>query len=1018
MKTNKRSLSKSMKKFYLAMLISAIVALIIFIALGVVYINVKNNVLLIILGVYALAFIAYIIIGILFLIRFTENHFVKNVLNISKQNLNAVRNEKLDLEKFPNANFEEYEEMNKIIDELAVHDRNVTIVNSQINYSKIPLDYVDAVNHVINYDSLKKYLREIIYCSQAFRNVLVSLSYALEGDEQISEEENARIISTINSIFDYDNLLISKNNNEYLVYIPCIDSTKQLSEEIELLISKSSVAKTRVDGSSIIIGKVSAVIYPYSEIDEMFADLDYAKRQESDSAIYFPTKENRDPNHSLLQTSMNLNQINRTINQINSLKVKTQDLDADLKAVEKALAKLSCYISVDECGLILFDKTSNCYISSLKINISGDQVNSFASKKAVDKRIIDGFNNAVDINNVFYFSSRNKVSSKIGEIVDLLGVISGFIYKIEGEDYPIGFVYFVNKAEKPFKIDSYMYESLTVVSSLIGSHLKQFFIARQIKDYRQREEEALKLSNLFSYSIDRETFEITDFSQSFADTFNGIKKGDICYKKLHGLDQPCSRCPLLSGNKMISTIDDCKYETSLYLATTEDNKIGDLLMTELESSLDSTARYDKDYLVKSCYAFANRLKDLFYTNSKGYLLILMIDNATDLVDQLDNEGYANYMRKFTKAISDRVENSSDVFLFKDDTLAILYPEMGRMDIISHIEKIYDLSKENLLGLDVQVECKIAYEAVKYPQSFPSSNDIINYINRNIYARNKTKFRSDILHLDESDYFRQASRKEYIFSILDDSVNNKTFNVKLQPMIRDFDKSITGAELLIRLSDAYKESMINTNELIQVAADNNKIGAISDFLMNFIGDIYKKFGHSVFKTHGFSRLSLNTDYSYFTDAKFFDKVAALKSDTYFPKDFLAFEINEREVYEHADKFKDIFEGIKRADIALVCDQYTGEFVSIEKLKSIGFTEIKISRSMVKDIEINEEKLNNIRIIVANAHAYDIRSCLVGIENKEQYMLIKGDQSNVHMQGYYFYKPLDVLELMEAIRTNNN
>ena len=90
--------------------------------------------------------------------------------------------------------------------------------------------------------------------------------------------------------------------------------------------------------------------------------------------------------------------------------------------------------------------------------------------------------------------------------------------------------------------------------------------------------------------------------------------------------------------------------------------------------------------------------------------------------------------------------------------------------------------------------------------------------------------------------------------------------------------------------------------------------------------------------------------------------------------------------------------------------------MDTLKELGFTEIKIGRSMVGDIEKNPKHWNEIMSIDKLAQEHDMKICFVGVENSDQYVLLRDMDKNCFCQGYQFYKPLEDYKLIEELRKN--
>ena len=211
-------------------------------------------------------------------------------------------------------------------------------------------------------------------------------------------------------------------------------------------------------------------------------------------------------------------------------------------------------------------------------------------------------------------------------------------------------------------------------------------------------------------------------------------------------------------------------------------------------------------------------------------------------------------------------------------------------------------------------------------------------------------------------------------------------------------------------------VFSADELIKTAARNGKISLISNALIKYIGELYGQFGLTVFKVYGFSRLTINTDYSYFADPSFQEQIHNLLVDYHLPRNFLGFEITEREIYRHMEDFRKLSKQILSEHIVLACDQYTGKHVSIESLKSMGFTEIKIDRKIVGDLEVNPQHLAEVTSIIKEAESNGIKASLVGVENADQFILIRDISKNTYVQGYHFYRPLDKVKFIEELRKN--
>lgn len=110
----------------------------------------------------------------------------------------------------------------------------------------------------------------------------------------------------------------------------------------------------------------------------------------------------------------------------------------------------------------------------------------------------------------------------------------------------------------------------------------------------------------------------------------------------------------------------------------------------------------------------------------------------------------------------------------------------------------------------------------------------------------------------------------------------------------------------------------------------------------------------------------------------DSLEHLVQEHHFQKNFLGLEITEKELSEHFDKMKDASKKLYKVDIDLICDAYTGEYFSLEKIKALGINMIKISRQIVSNIDKDEAIYNELLSLINSAYERDIKVCLVGVE----------------------------------------
>ena len=941
-----------------------------------------------------------------------DSLFVKGMFNTTLYNLRNVTDSENTLKEYPSNSFNEFVELNEEVDTLKKELNSSTLVANTADFSQFNLDYFDREHNVVYLKSFQKNLEQIIFSSQNYRNLLMELYYDL-NDDTLTSQETDYLLTLMRKYFgNYQGIvyIVNENKKSLFLYFPRIDSLSKIREQLEICIKSATISKRTPEGIANLIAHFSIVCYPFSNIYELFPDLEYAKRQGEIINFYLPSRLNAVSGNRILKNTMNLNTMSKLLAPLLNLNLSLENSAQNRKEVERVIQSIRTFFELDYAGIISYDEVRDVYYFSYQNQ--DKRVPQLSNTNYIEKEFVQAMAAAKDENDSYYFSFRSHANSALGRHLDRVGLESGLFYILKDGDLILGAIYFFNK-EKEFHIDSYIQESLVVLCDKVAAILLGERRDEEVRNSYQEIESLLKLSDYATYRISNNDYRLLRISNTMKDIFPKAVLGEKCYKVLYGLDKPCHDCPLLTGNKKMVKVKNDNFETSLVL--TNRNSPYHVMTLKNIHSEESEQRYNPDFLINSYGSLVEAINNCYTINGKGYLLLLRIDNMSDLIKENGTEGYLSLIRDFVQKVKKKHNYLENIYFFNNQTLALLFTEYGQVDIIRECENIFEMSKSTLLGEET-VPVKFTYLPIGYPRSYPNALTVLKQADQ-FATRGKYEINKDFIYFDDSAYSRSANKEAFMLAVIESSFTNKTFNVQLQPMCDAKSKQIYGAELLLRITDGFTNIPLRPDELVNVAAKYNKIGTISNALLDLIASLYKQYGFTVFNPLGFQRLSLNTDYSFFTDANFTSDVKAYIDDAKLPKNFLAFEIPESDVGNHLHEFNDIAKTLKELHIVLVCDQYTGRFVTLSALKEAGFNEVKISRNIINHIDSDRQRLNDVKNLLNNIKALELKASVVGVENIDQYLLLKDIDDTALMQGFYLHHPLDKQALIEAIRGSN-
>ena len=975
------------------------------------YARTNNIALFIAIIIFALFMIAFYVAYSIYVIRQFRVVFIDGLYGITISNFQNIARNENDFREYPSKQYVEINALNEHVDVLRKELIGATVIPNENNFEGIELDYLDKERNLVTFESFKRELDNIIFKSQNYRNIIIETYYELE-DEHLTKKNIDYILKVLReNFYDYENPLyvLGEESESVYLYLPRIDSLSKIREQLETCLRSASISKRLAEGITPLTAHFSVVCYPFSDVQELLPDLRYAKRQGNDIFFYLPNRLNSIKNSAILRNSTNLNSMSKIIAPLSTMKLGFANSAENNKIVESTIKTIAQYFDIDYAGIISLDAVNKRYVISYQAN--DEEINPLSHDGEVNQALITIMDETKDENGSYYFSIRNHANNALGRHLDRIGLESGFYYVIKNNDLVQGVVYFFNK-NKELKFDSYIQESMLMLCTRIGSFIISEKRDSEIESSFDEIDAILKIADFSTYRVSADDYTLLNGSQTMHRLFPNIKYGEKCYKSLYGLDAPCKDCPLLTGNKKMVKYGRDNYETSLLLS--DHRNVYRVLSIKNIYSHKSHGRYNQDLLINSFHTLVENLDDIYTMNGKGYLLLLRIDNLEQLVEEHGSEGTLSILRDFTKRIKKAHHGLENIFYYTNQFLAMLFYEYGQTDILEECEKIYAIAKNADKSADYVLN--ITFLPVSYPRAFPNAASLIKQADV-FSTRGRYEVNKDYIYFDENDYSRSANREEYILSIIKKAFGDKTYGINLQPMVNAADKQIYGAELLLRISDDYRNVNMRTDEVVNVAAKHNQIGIISHALLDFTASLYKEYGALFFSSLGFRRFGLNTDYSFFTDKNFAKDIKKYIEDLKLPKHFIAFEIPENDVSTHIDEFRRIGKVLRELNIVLVCDQYTGRYISIEILKEIGFDEVKISRNLVNHIDSDNQRYNALKALLQLIRRFDMKASIVGVENIDQYLLIKEVEQDVLLQGFYFFRPLEKQALIEALRGTN-
>ncbi|HEY3301364.1 MAG TPA: bifunctional diguanylate cyclase/phosphodiesterase [Methylophilaceae bacterium] len=244
--------------------------------------------------------------------------------------------------------------------------------------------------------------------------------------------------------------------------------------------------------------------------------------------------------------------------------------------------------------------------------------------------------------------------------------------------------------------------------------------------------------------------------------------------------------------------------------------------------------------------------------------------------------------------------------------------------------------------------------------------------------------------------------------LKDAIQSKQLSLHYQLQVDENSQPI-GAEALIRWQHPVKGN-ISPVKFIAIAETTDLIIDIGNWVLETALRQLKTWERDSIKNQ--LTLAVNISAKQFNHPDFIEYISKLISKHKVNSKLLKFELTEGvavsdidSVIEKMNVLKDMF------GIRISLDDFGTGFSSLSYLKKLPIEQVKIDRSFVRDMTVDQNDASMVKAIVDMAKTFNLEVIAEGVETEEQHEMLAAYGCNFY-QGYLFSKPL-AIEKFDAL-----
>jgi len=232
-----------------------------------------------------------------------------------------------------------------------------------------------------------------------------------------------------------------------------------------------------------------------------------------------------------------------------------------------------------------------------------------------------------------------------------------------------------------------------------------------------------------------------------------------------------------------------------------------------------------------------------------------------------------------------------------------------------------------------------------------------------------------------------------------ALENDEFDVVYQPQFVLTDKSLSGAEALVRWNHPQK-GIVSPAEFIWLAEETGLIIEIGNVVLKKACSQMFKWVNKGYLT---GRISVNLSAIQFQQKDIVDIVSGILAQTQLEAKYLEIEITESALIGQHDQVINNLDTFRKMGITLAIDDFGTGYSSLAYLKRFPVNWLKIDQSFVHDLPNDNNDAAIVKAIIDMGHTLGLSVIAEGVETQAQSDFLKGSGCD-SVQGYLYGKPV--------------
>ncbi|ARI79008.1 bifunctional diguanylate cyclase/phosphodiesterase [Halobacillus mangrovi] len=424
---------------------------------------------------------------------------------------------------------------------------------------------------------------------------------------------------------------------------------------------------------------------------------------------------------------------------------------------------------------------------------------------------------------------------------------------------------------------------------------------------------------------------------------------------------------------------------------------------QMEEKIRYHAYYDSITNIPNRVLFQDRLiQALTFSemhNRSMAILFLDLDRFKKINDTFGHGFGDSVLKEVAHRLKKVIPKEATVSRQGGDEFIILLPSVDGQDEAIHCAKeILNAFSNPFMINNQEIAIKTSIGISLYPDNGVTAETLVKHADVAMYkAKEMTGNQYQVYTPDIENRSLETIRLENdLYKALD---QGNEFTLYYQPKFDVRSNTIIGVEALIRWQHP-SLGLLPPKDFIPLAEETGLISKLGEWVLEESCRQMKEW-----YVDGLTNLSVSANLSpqQFKQNDLISIVKRILDETGLPPQNLELELTENLIIHNTEKTLSMIQALKKLGVKISIDDFGTGFSSLGYLKDFPVDTLKIDKTFIDDITINDNNAAITNTIITLARSLQLNVIAEGVETKEQVDFLEHNGCYL-IQGFYFSRPV--------------